>query len=48
LLAVVAMIVVMAGLLFPVLNKGKRNAQAAYDLNNTRQIIMAAQNVRGR
>jgi hypothetical protein len=25
------------------LHKGKRNAQAAYDLNNTRQIIMAAQ-----
>jgi type II secretory pathway pseudopilin PulG len=43
LLAVVTMIVVMAGLLLPVLNKGKRNAQAAYDLNNTRQIIMAAQ-----
>jgi prepilin-type N-terminal cleavage/methylation domain-containing protein len=43
LLVVVAMITIFAGLLFPVLNKGKRNAQAAYDLNNTRQIIVAAQ-----
>src|ERR1700743_3282500 len=40
LLAVIAMIAV---LLFPVLNKGKQNAQAAYDMNNIRQIAMAAQ-----
>ncbi len=31
---VIAMISIMAALLFPVLNKGKKNAQAAYDLNN--------------
>ena len=43
LLVVIATTAVITGLLFPVLNKGKRNAQAAYDLNNYRQIIVAAQ-----
>src|SRR6202012_2951133 len=43
LLAIIAMIAVIAALLFPVFNKGKQNAQAAYDLNNIRQIAMAAQ-----
>jgi prepilin-type N-terminal cleavage/methylation domain-containing protein len=43
LLVVIAVIATLAALFFPVLNKGRRNAQTAYDLNNSRQIMMAAQ-----
>jgi type II secretory pathway pseudopilin PulG len=43
LLTAIAMIALMAALLLPVLNKGKRNAQIAYDMNNNRQILLAAQ-----
>ncbi len=43
LLTVIAMIGLMAALLLPVLSKGKLNAQAAYDLNNNKQILMSMQ-----
>src|SRR5581483_616820 len=43
LLTVIAMIALMAALLLPVLSKGKLNAQAAYDLNNNKQVLMSMQ-----
>ncbi|HWD18113.1 MAG TPA: type II secretion system protein [Verrucomicrobiae bacterium] len=42
LLVVMAMIGLMAALFLPVLDKGKRNAEAIYDLNNNKQILAAA------
>ena len=43
LLVVIAMMALMAALLFPVLDKGKRNALAAYDLNNFKQTMVGMQ-----
>ena len=41
-MVVIAMIALMAALLFPALDKARGNAQASYDLNNCRQTALAA------
>ena len=41
LLVVIAIIGILAGLLLPVLNKGKASSQGAVDISNKRQLMQA-------